>query len=282
MLNVRFFSKIYRRFLLYIWKIRCIFPSKPLTTFLLNDGSRFDYHLKTAIGGSLFCGGFENQETEFLQQTLKPGSIFFDIGANGGFYTVIAAKQVGLKGHVYAFEPGQSELELLRHNISINNLNNVTIVECAVGNTTGTAQLAISCDGAMNSLAKTNHPWQCIERWQSVKIISLDNFIQEYGIKKVDFIKIDVEGAEKLVFEGANRILSSDQEIIVMFEAYELNVNSFGYSVQEFIENLINSGMYLYYLNKLNYLTRIYKYDSRFGKKIYNFIVTNKPFKLEH
>jgi FkbM family methyltransferase len=278
MLNVHYlFARIFRRFLRYIWKMRCVFPSEPLTTFFLKDGSRFDYPLKTAIGCSLFRGDFESQEIAFLQQTLKPGNIFFDIGANGGFYTVIAAKQVGVTGHVYAFEPGQSELKILRHNIAINHLTNVTIVECAVGNKSGKAQLAISSDGAMNSLAKTNHPRQCIEHWQSVEIIKLDDFCQKCGIKKVDFIKIDVEGAEKLVFEGAQNIFLSDQEIKIMFEASDLNASGFGYSVNEFLEQIINSGMKLYYFDRTGSLVEIRDYNHQLGNKIYNFVATKKP-----
>jgi len=275
MLNASYLLAIIcRRFWRYVWKIRCVFPSKSLTTFFLNDGSRFDYPLKTAIGCSLFRGEFESHEIAFLQETLKPGSIFLDIGANGGFYTVIAAKQVGVTGHVYAFEPGHSELEILRHNIAINHLTNVTIVECAIGNKTGKAQLAISSDGAMNSLAKTNHPQQCIEYWQSVEIIKLDDFIQKSGIKKVDFIKIDVEGAEKFVFEGFKNILLSDNEIKIMFEASDLNASAFGYSVKEFLENILSSGMKLYYFDKTSTLVEIRDYDPKFGKKIYNFVAS--------
>lgn len=277
MLNVRYlFAIICRKFLRYIWKIRCVFPSKPLTTFFLKDGSRFDYPLKTAIGSLLFCGGFENKETKFLQQTLKPGSIFFDIGANGGFYTVVAAKKVGVTGHVYAFEPGQSELKILRHNIAINHLTNVTIVECAVGNKSGKAQLAISSDGAMNSLAKTNHPQQCIEHWQSVEIIKLDDFCQKYSITKVDFIKIDVEGAEKLVFEGARNIFLSDHEIKIMFEASDLNASGFGYSVKEFLEKIMDLGMKLYYFDRTSSLVEVKDYNPKLGNKIYNFVATKK------
>jgi len=277
MLNVSYlFAIIYRRFWRYIWKIRCVFPSKSLTTFFLNDGSRFDYPLKTAIGCSLFRGEFESHEIAFLQQTLKPGNIFFDIGANGGFYTVIAAKQVGVTGHVYAFEPGQSELKILRHNIAINHLTNVTIVECAVGNKSGKAQLAISSDGAMNSLAKTNHPRQCIEHWQSVETIKLDDFCQKYGIKKVDFIKIDVEGAEKLVFEGAQNIFLSEPEIKIMFEASDLNASGFGYSVKEFLEQIMNLGMKLYYFDRTGSLVEIIDYNQKLGNKIYNFVAAKK------
>jgi FkbM family methyltransferase len=243
--------------------------------FVLIDGSKLDYPLKSAVGRSLFANGFERGEIEFLRGSLKPGDIFFDVGANAGLYTVIAAKQIGESGHVYAFEPGECELKLLRHNIAINNLTNVTIIEKAVSNTTGKTQFAISRDGAMNSLLKTDHPQQQIERWQLVELTTLDSFVQELDIKKVDFVKIDVEGAEKLVFEGAKNILTSKNQTVFLFEATDLNANSFGYSQQDLISLLLSRALFVYSLNVSGNLEGISNLTSKIKKKHYNFVASN-------
>ncbi len=239
-------SRVRRRFLLYVFKARCILPVDEVSTFSLIDGSRFDYPLKTAIGCALFCGGFETVEAKFLLNLLKPGDIFLDVGANAGFFTVIAAKQVGITGHVYAFEPGQRELKLLHHNIAINHLTNVTVIESAVSNKNGTAKFAISEDGAMNSMAKNNHPLQQIEEWCSVPTVSIDKFAEDYKVNKVDCIKIDVEGAEKLVFEGLKNVLFSNEKLLIIFEASDLNTIGFAYSVKDLLEELMNLGINLY------------------------------------
>ncbi len=86
-------------------------------------------------------------------QYLKPGDIFYDIGANVGFFTVVAAKLVGASGKVYAFEPEAVNAATLRHNAQINKFAHVTAIEKAVSRTTGQAELLLSdyCGGHTSS-----------------------------------------------------------------------------------------------------------------------------------
>lgn len=272
-----FFSKVPYRFKSrMLWRLQCLISPNQIPTFRLCDGSSFDYPLKSAIGRSLFSGSFEKSEVKFVQRSLKPGDIFLDVGANAGFYTIIAAKQVGETGHVYAFEPSPRELKLLRHNLQINKLGNVTIVERAVSNAEERTQFAISQDGAMNSLLKTEHHLQKIQDWQTIESTTLDSFVREFNVASINFIKVDVEGAEKLVFEGASRILSSKNKIIVLFEASDSNIVSFGSSAKEMISELLSQGLLLYYLDQSGKPIEILsKNDARFGKKIYNFVASN-------
>jgi FkbM family methyltransferase len=265
-------SRFSRRLKSLYWQLKCITLSDKLFLFTLRDGSHFHYPLDTAIGKSLFIGEFEKQEIQIVENLLKKGDTFVDIGANGGFYTVIASKIVGNSGHVYAFEPGIEELELLRKNISSNNLNNVTIIEKAVSNIKGTTQFAISKDGAMNSLLKTDHPDQKVKEWRDVEVTTLDDTVEELSIKKVDFIKIDVEGAEKLVFEGANYTLFSDKNAVILFESCSVNAPSFGYSTEELLKYMTDKNMFLYYIGDESKLIPIHEYNSIFGTYIYNFV----------
>ncbi|BAZ05138.1 FkbM family methyltransferase [Calothrix sp. NIES-3974] len=262
----------------FLWKIQCLFARNTLFSFLLPDGSRFDYPINTAVGRLLFSGIFETREIEFMRQTLKQNDIFFDIGANGGIYTVIAAKQVGKNGHVYAFEPGERELKLLRHNIAINNLTNVTVIERGVSNEKGTAKFGISRDGAMNSLLKTNHPGQEIEEWQTIETTTLDDIIQEFNIKKVDFIKIDVEGAEKKVFEGSRNLLESQDNVVILFEASDLTAVRFGYTVNDFLKELISVNLIVYYFDKDGNILKLSQDKLRSKITGYNFIASKISF----
>lgn len=264
--------KIKRRIIFYKWQFLCFIKPDQMYSFTLIDGSRFDYPLKSAVGCSLFINNFETTEIEFVRQSLQPGNVFLDVGANAGAYTIIAAKEVGTTGHVYAFEPGVRELSLLRHNIAINNLTNVTVIEKAVSNYKGTTKFAISQDGAMNSLAETNHPQQKIAEWQTVEIISLDDFVEDFGVQKLDFIKIDVEGAEHLVFEGAKNLLLNTKKINILFEASDLNASGFGYSVKDFIQKIINSGLSVYYFDKKGNIKDVLTNQPNLGKNIYNFV----------
>ncbi|MDZ8051111.1 MAG: FkbM family methyltransferase [Aulosira sp. ZfuVER01] len=271
-----FIFRAKRRIKFHLWQLNCLLLTEKIGKFKLPDGSLFHYPINSAIGQSLFVNNFERSEVEFVQHSLQPGDIVFDIGANGGIYTVIAAKKVGANGHVYAFEPGYRELDLLRHNIAINNLNNVTIIERAVSNKKGISQFAISDDGALNSLAETKHPYQSIKEWLNVEVTTIDDIVKELNLKKIDFIKIDVEGAEKLIFEGAKNLLNSENKLKILFESCDVTACAFDYSTKDFLFDLSKSGLFVYYINADGSILPVTNYDSRFGsKELYNFIAYN-------
>jgi FkbM family methyltransferase len=279
-MQLRYFLKylikrIRRKLLIFLWYLNCFVSPHKISRFHLDDGSKFDYPLKSGIGFGEFIGEFEKSEIAFMRKSLKPGDIFIDVGANGGTFTVIAAKQVQNHGHVYAFEPDQRNVQLLRHNLKINNITNVTILECALSNKKGVTQLAIAIDGAMNSLAKTHRPDQQITTWQTVEVTTLDDFISEYKIDKINLIKIDIEGGEKLIFAGAKNTFRSFNQLIIMFEAVDLNTKGFAYSVKDFLIDIIASKLNLYYFND-NVLTPITSLDRRFGNSIYNFVASKQ------
>jgi FkbM family methyltransferase len=219
------------------WMFLCSKSPNEVTEFMLTDGSKFVYPLKSAIGLALFCNDFEKSEFSFILNSLHEGDVFFDIGANGGFFTVAAAKKIGSGGHVYAFEPSPRERALLERNIEINNLANVTVLPFAVGDQNENIKFVLAEDGALNSIKETNHPSQKPESEIEVKMVTLDWFVKENNISKINFIKIDVEGAEKLAFEGSQEILSKVNPTI-LFEANQFTSTAFGYSKQDLFDCL--------------------------------------------
>jgi FkbM family methyltransferase len=265
-------TKVRSRLMLYPWQLKCWLLPNNIASFRLIDGSKFNYPLKSTIGRILFAGNFEKAEIQYIIESLNPGDTFLDIGANGGIFTVIAANKVGVKGHVYAFEPGLRELEILRRNIEINNLKNVTVIESAVGDATGKTRFAISQDGAMNSLAENSHPGQKIESWQEVQITTLDDFLKSAEINRVDFIKIDVEGAEKLVIEGATNLLCSQDKLTILFEASDYNSLAFGYSTKDLITKIQSKGFQVKYFSEQHKWEEVSLENERLGKEVYNFL----------
>lgn len=240
------FFKIRWRVLLVFWKIACILMPGKIFRFTIGDSLYFEYPLKSDIGQALFIKIFETAEIRFVYHHLQTGNIVFDVGANAGLFALIAAKKVGSTGHVYAFEPGLRELQLLRNNIAINHLNNITVVDCAVSDKVGTAQFAISVDGAMNSLAQTKHPSQKIQEWREVKLTTLDYFIEQQSIKKVDFIKIDVEGAEKKVLQGAIKLLGSSNAPEILCEFCDATATVFNSSGSDLWDTFVGLGFHLF------------------------------------
>lgn len=265
------YSSIRLALLNKLWRVRCIF--KPgMASFVLPDGSRFNYPADSVLGFSLFTKTFEVEELKFVQEHLRPGGTFVDVGANGGVYSIIAARHVGPGGRVIAFEPDPRNVALLRENIALNKLNNVTVVEKAVSSADGTGSLAISRDGAMNSLAKTTHAGQQIEKWQTVTTTTLDHALQALDVGKVDVFKIDVEGAERLVLDGAAETLKTSPDAVILFEATDLAATSFDYTARDLLKTLTAQGFRISSFDGAK-LTPVENVDDpRIGRELYNFV----------
>lgn len=158
---------------------------------------------------------FEQGEQIFLLRFLKPGMIFLDVGAHHGLYTLLASKKVGKEGRVIAFEPSQRELRRLRWHLALNRCRNVHVEPVAVGDTEGTAELFV-CLGKETGCNSLRRP-AVSERLRKVEgsITTLDRSLHRAGIDKVDFIKLDVEGAELEVLKGASGLLANSKPVIL-------------------------------------------------------------------
>lgn len=152
-------------------------------------------------------------EAGFVRKLVKPGVRCLDIGANLGFYTLLMAKAAGPSGHVWAFEPTPITAGRLRESLSVNGLANATIFEMAVGAENGQAVLKTSASSEFNALTALSAP---SEKQRSVAIGRLDDIAREHGIRDVAFVKLDVEGAEIAVLDGAAAFLERDMPLIMV------------------------------------------------------------------
>ena len=155
------------------------------------------------------CGSFEPNEFAFLDQVLKPGMVFFDVGANDGYFTLFAARRLGPAGRVIAVEPSTRERVNLQCNVEANRLTNVTVVPLALGVAPGTASLRLAkgTHSGHNTLGNFAHDGVQMDSFEEVKVDALDAVATRLGLARVDFIKIDVEGAEASVIDGAREVL---------------------------------------------------------------------------
>jgi FkbM family methyltransferase len=146
---------------------------------------------------SSWIGTFEAARASDLQKLIQPGTIAYDLGANVGYYTLALSSLVGHTGHVFAFEPEARNVDFLRRHIKLNNLRNVTVIQAAVSN----SRDLISFEGSRESGR--------IGAGGSYRIpsISLDEFMTA-GNPEPSFIKMDIEGAERLALDGARVILT--------------------------------------------------------------------------
>lgn len=161
-------------------------------------------------------GVYEKHETELFKGLIKPGMVVADIGANIGYYSLIAAKLVGNEGNVYAFEPDPNNYELLVRNIKINGYANVTPIPKAISNKHGKIKLFVDkFSPCLSSFSEDN----VLEKagFLEVETTTLDNFFENRAENStVNLIKMDVQGAEGLIIEGAEKILRSNGLRIIM------------------------------------------------------------------
>jgi len=139
-----------------------------------------------------------------LAERIQPGMVFYDLGANIGFFSLLAARLVGKDGSVFSFEPDASVAARLRRNIARNGFENVTVVESGVWSTSGEMKFASadpsSPDHGLGRVVAADDP-----AGRPTTCVALDDFARTSPAP--DAIKCDVEGAEAEVFRGAEKLL---------------------------------------------------------------------------
>ena len=193
----------------------------------------------------LFTRAYELGTTDFIQRFLLPDDVIFDVGANIGYVTLLAATSVE-KGKVFSFEPMPGTFERLTQNIGFNpHLNNITILNRAVSNQNG--------EIVLNSFENLHHGHSSISKLNRqdhiehrVASTTIDNCVAENNLQKLDFIKIDVEGAEQMAFAGAKYTLARMKPTVLM-EMNEETANANGFKCYELLELLSNISEYSFY-----------------------------------
>lgn len=185
-------------------------------------------------------------ELTYLAKMLRPGTTFVDAGANIGIYSVVASKIVGETGRVISFEPSVQTFPLLRKNIALNHLKNVNAFPLALSDRWGSTKLYHGPSACLNSFARDSS-W----RGESEEVMteSLDQVLAETGIEQVDLIKIDVQGAEELVLQGAIRTIRSMQPLIIL-EVWPMGPELLGLPPFGACELLENLGYNFYYFER--------------------------------
>ncbi len=147
-----------------------------------------------------------------LVRLLRPGSVFFDIGANIGFFTILGARLVGTSGTVVAFEPHPENSESLRRNIELNQLSNVMVVEQAVSDATGDRVLDARHTATASLVPGSARGGEGLVR---VEATSLDAYLGLRPDLSPDVVKIDAEGHEVEIVDGMRETLRRSEPILV-------------------------------------------------------------------
>jgi FkbM family methyltransferase len=229
-------SPLRQKYITVALRARRVFPEMPIPLrlpfgawWLAENG---------ALDHELMYDGFEKAEGGFVQRLLRPGMTVLDIGAHHGLYTLLAAKRVGRRGRVIAFEPSPRECRRLAKHVRLNRCGNVEIEACALGKESGEADLFV-VEGFRN-WGNSLQPPDVPERTSKVRVPvrRLDDLLAARGIEQVDFIKLDAEGGELAVLQGARRLLQTAPRPAILAEVEDVRTQPWGYPAREIMQLL--------------------------------------------
>ncbi|MFB0524156.1 MAG: FkbM family methyltransferase [Phycisphaerae bacterium] len=211
--------------------------------FVEVQGHKMFLDSKDSLGLSI-TGIHEPFETELVKKEIRKRDVVLDIGANIGYYTLIFAKLVGEEGKVFAFEPDPDNFALLKKNVQINGYQNVILVQKAVSNKTAKIRLYLSEENKGDHRIYDSH-----EHRKSIEIeaIRLDDYFKNYN-GRVNFIKMDIQGAEGGAIEGMTNLLKKNKSVKIMTEFWPIGLKRFGIDPEEFLKLLMQYGFKLYHI----------------------------------
>lgn len=164
-------------------------------------GLRWRLNTECAVQRRLYYhGGFDVHDVRELMARVPAGGVFFDIGSYFGYYSLLAARR---GASVYAFEPAPANFSLLQDHIALNSLDQIHAFPLALSDVPGRARFAFA--SAENR--GTGHIAGAGEAGEEVALTTLDTFVAEQGVMRLDALKLDVEGAECRVLAGGRETL---------------------------------------------------------------------------
>jgi FkbM family methyltransferase len=188
---------------------------------------------------------YEPEETRLVVRLLKQGDVFVDLGANIGYFDLIASGAVGSTGKVFAFEPDPTNLRLLRRNVEVNGCANVFVEPKAVTDTNRSVTLYLSSvnHGDHRIFASSDDSESNEGRPRSslpVDAVALDSYFPPGS--RVDLIKMDVQGAEYFALQGMKRLLRENRHVVLMLEFWPHGLRETGVAPLAFLQELLDLG----------------------------------------
>jgi len=220
---------------------------RPCQTYM--GGHRL-YMPKYIYGG--YVNRFENDEAytiELFSRLVRPGHIVLDVGANIGYYSLLAARLVGEIGIVYAIEPDPRNCRFLMKNIYANGYKNIKVLPIAISDKSGTKPLFLDRDSTETSLIRQKRREQAIIGEIVIETMSIDELCERERIQHVEVIKIDIEGGEPAAIRGAIETIRTN-DITLFVEFCPLALKDSQTNPEEFIELLRDVGLKVFLIDE--------------------------------
>jgi FkbM family methyltransferase len=209
----------------------------------IGRGRGFD----SMASGLVFGKGYEVGTTKLFQKLVKSGMNIIDIGAHIGYYTVLASRLVGENGKVWAFEPEPRNFSELRKNIILNQSNNVSYYRMAVGDKIKMSELYYSTkwSGECSLVEIKQRPKDKV----SVEVVTLDEALKDHH---VDIIKMDVDGGEMMVLDGARKLIEQNKNLIMFTECWKYGLEGANHTIKDYWDKLNGLFKYIYQIDEHN------------------------------
>lgn len=170
-------------------------------TFLVDPVSNFGYRLMNR-------GVYEEEILEIMTEVLFSGGVFYDIGANEGYFTCVSGQIVGPTGLVVSVEPQSRLANIVKRNVELNNLRNVSLITTAISDVEGSAEIFLSPDintgsSGLSQFNKLYFPTEI------VAVTTLNRLCEQFGSTKIDLMKIDIESFEWEAIFGSKSLFRS-------------------------------------------------------------------------
>lgn len=157
---------------------------------------------------------YEPAKHSLILRHLRPGMTFIDVGANKGDFTLLAARLTGPSGRVISIEPEPENRSILRRSIELNDYANISVLQVALSDRDGTADLQIGSTSGSHTLSPEFNGLRAV----SVPTRTLDAVVADHRLASVDMIKIDVQGLELAVLRGAEQTLKANPRIMLLLD----------------------------------------------------------------
>ena len=193
------------------------------------------------LGSALLLEKYEPWMVETVRRFLKPGSIFVDVGANEGCFTILGGSLVGSSGRVVAVEPQERLKPILAANLKINGLDNVTLCYVAISDSQSHSELFISPDVNTGSSSLVRATRYSVPR-QVVQTTTLTKVLADAGVGRVDLMKIDIEGFEYEAVFGSPELFREGRIRAIALEMHPQQMRDRGLEPADLVDFLRTQG----------------------------------------
>ena len=221
-----------------------MFPDK-LYTRNISENISLSLDIKSRDESYIYTNGYwEKNVTALIRQICQKGDVVFDVGANIGYYTLITADLVGQEGMVYAFEPCPRNIRILESNVRQNHFGNISVETTALGERSETMHMYFPDDVQFGAGGFFKDRRYLVR--QKVQVTTLDDFIKQRDITRIDFLKMDIEGGEVFALRGMKETLKHKIITNAFIDIHNTILSHSGYKPQDIKKCLVDYGYTLH------------------------------------